>query len=122
MKSKLFGLVEGELFTYRATVKNAGDESVGAIEQDADGRMTNLTAIEFVWVFPSGQVVVKRFPLPDKLAPGAGHTFPAKDHHVLSQGFALLSVRLWWRGAGLNLADQDSAGQTVPIPDNIETV
>ena len=48
VKSRLFGLVEGERFRYRATVKNVGDEPVGSKDQDPDGRVTNLAAIEFV--------------------------------------------------------------------------
>src|SRR3989442_12670242 len=120
IKSRLFGLVEGERFRYRATVKNVGEEPVGSKDQDPDGRVTNLAAIEFVWAFPTGQVVVRRFPFPDNLASNTSHTFPEVDHDILSSGFALLSVRLWWTGAGLNLAVQGSAGRNVPIPDSLE--
>ncbi len=121
LRSRLFGLVEGGVFIYSATVKSVGDEALGAEEKDPDSRITNLAAVEFVWAFPSGQVAVRRVPFPAMFGPGETYTSEEAEHQILSSGFALLHLRLWWTGSGLNLVVQDSAGQHVPIPDTLES-
>jgi hypothetical protein len=117
---KLFGFVEGAPYSFCVTVENVGDEDVGAKAMDTDGRLTNLWAIEFVWRFPSGQGNVRRLPFPQKLAPGERHSFPEVDHSVLSAGYAMLHLRLYYVGTGLRLEIRDETGQVVALSDAIE--
>lgn len=60
------------------------------------------------------------FPFPDKLEPGETYWFPEVDHNILSAGYAMLQLRLFWIGTGLRLEVRDETGQAGVQSDAIE--
>lgn len=113
LKTRLFHFVEGDIYTYQATIRNVGDEALDP---------KDLLAIQFRWEFTTGQTNEKGwYEFPDRLEPGRTHSFSEVDHNILSSGFALLFVHTLRETptvigyAPLEISVLDSRNQAVPF-------
>jgi len=117
---RIFGPVEGTMYSYTVTIKNTGDEPVGSRWAATSAYPGDVESIEFVWDFPNGQANHRQFPFPDQIAPGDSYAFPAIEHKVLSSGFGLLTARLRRLQQGLKLRVTNESGQVIAIGDSFE--